>query len=83
MVVCGYRTDGGLSAADGSDVGGMASAAFPDGGAFCLGAAGDIGAAAIRWFAPGASGGGHPEWDGDQGLFAGAVVCAAVGGTAE
>ena len=58
----------------------MVEAAVPDGGAFGSGAAGDAGAASVCGVSSAVSRGRDTEWDGDEGVFAGAVVCAGTGG---
>ena len=58
----------------------MVETAVPDGVASCGCAAGDIGASTICGVSSAVSAGGDIEWDGDEGLFARAVFCAAVGG---
>lgn len=79
MVLSGPGTDGGVSGANGGGVAGVAAATLPNSGSSGIGAASDTGAAAFCGVTSVASGGGHIEWDGDEGLFAGAVFCAAIG----
>ena len=79
MVVCGCWANGGISGEDGSGIEGVVAGAFPGSGAYGCGATGYVGAAAFCRVASAVSGGGDPEWDGDEGVFAGALVCAAAG----
>ena len=58
----------------------MAEVTVPDDAAYCLGAAGYPGTEAFCGISSRAYGGRHSEWDGDKGLFAGALFCASVGG---
>ena len=61
----------------------MAAGAVQRGGPYRFGAAGNLGAKAVCGVASGASGGRDIEWGGHKRVFAGAVVCAAVGRVAE
>src|SRR5258708_7430576 len=81
MVFRTSAANGSLSGKNGAGLTGMVETAFPDFAAIRIGAAGHFGAEAFCGISPGPFVGGHPERDGDQGLFAGALFCASVGGT--
>src|SRR5580698_3452932 len=80
MVVHGCGADSGVPGENGGGAEGMVAGAFPGSGSYCCGSACDVGAAAFCRVSSAVSGGGDPEWNGDKGVFAGAVFCAAAGG---
>ena len=58
----------------------MVEIAVPDGTAYRFGATCHTGTAAFCGVSSRAYGGGHPERDGDEGLFTGTIFCPATGG---